>query len=179
MANEGCSEHISNYVPDPRETFLLENKYTVCTICHEAKLRPVPREKGDRKPGEGEFGSPTLLPCGHVFCFDCLANWLDSGNLNCPKCRLSLTRELCEHPLLPYNLTADDVFGAPKTIPKGGTIHGQCPPCRKLTDQRVAYELYQALCKDLMEAPEDQKEAKRQHMDDVVRSLVGDQPQVW
>ncbi|KAK0620355.1 hypothetical protein B0T14DRAFT_430572 [Immersiella caudata] len=175
---DGCSEHISNYAPDPKETFLQEKKYIVCPICQDVKLKPFPRRGETGDPVVGEYENPALLPCGHLFCIDCIAIWLNT-NLQCPKCRLSLKHELCKHPVLPYILTADDIFGAPGTIPKGGKIQDQCPPCRKLTDRRTAYSLYQELRKDLVEAPEGQKEAKRRHMDSVMRSFVGDQHPGW
>lgn len=46
----------------------------ICPICHD----------GYRKP--------TLLPCKHIFCEDCLAMWLDRER-TCPMCRSTVAED--------------------------------------------------------------------------------------
>lgn len=127
----------SCYVPDPRYTFLFLTNHDVhCAICKDTKLT-LPSGEGcinDRN------SNPCLLPCGHVFGEDCLQSWLAVHN-TCPICRFSLTHELCSHPILPFQLTKEDILFAPRTIPDGGVIGTQCSDCTRQTSQKVVSEL--------------------------------------
>lgn len=41
-----------------------------------------------------ELGNnPVLTQCGHLFCWDCLSEWLDRGALDCPVCKSSVEHE--------------------------------------------------------------------------------------
>lgn len=41
----------------------------ICSVCREV------------------FENPVRTPCGHVFCRQCVSEWLSFGNDNCPECR--------------------------------------------------------------------------------------------
>ncbi|KAK8806881.1 hypothetical protein WA588_005680, partial [Blastocystis sp. NMH] len=36
---------------------------------------------------------PVLTPCGHLFCWSCLDNWLEMNHDDCPVCRGKVTKE--------------------------------------------------------------------------------------
>ena len=48
------------------------DKNFICSVCREV------------------FENAVRTPCGHVFCMDCVGEWLDFGNSNCPDCRKPL-----------------------------------------------------------------------------------------
>jgi hypothetical protein len=137
MANTATEQSDSCYVPDPRYTFLfLSNHNLHCTICTATKLTLPSGSKSTRI----QDSNPALLPCGHVFGEECLQSWLETRN-TCPICRLSLSHELCSHPVNAFRLTMEDILFAPRTIPEGGFIGVQCADCTRQTSQRVTAEL--------------------------------------
>jgi ribosomal protein S27E len=137
MANTATEQSDSCYVPDPRYTVLfLSNHNLHCTICKTTKLTLPSGPKSSRI----QDSHPALLPCGHVFGEECLQSWLATQN-TCPICRLSLSHELCSHPVNAFRLTMEDILFAPRTIPEGGFIGVQCADCTRQTSQRVTAEL--------------------------------------
>lgn len=48
-----------------------------CGICQEPYCR------------DDETKNPVVLPCGHIFCDDCMVKWFHPENManTCPKCR--------------------------------------------------------------------------------------------
>ena len=47
----------------------------ICSVCREV------------------FENPVRTTCGHVFCRQCVSEWLSFGNDNCPECRKALKEE--------------------------------------------------------------------------------------
>lgn len=63
------------------------------------------------KVSSDEHAEPyTILPCGHVFGFNCASKWLTSDNsCSCPCCRKNMYHRLCQHGvnLTPYKPARD------------------------------------------------------------------------
>ena len=139
-------------MPNPRLTCLFgKPDGVVCAICKSTTLKlPALMEEGE-SPVHRESADdslPCLLPCGHVFGYDCIAEWL-RRSLSCPVCRFDLQYKLCPHSVWVYPLDASTIFGAPRTIPQGGKVADQCRPCRLATRRRVARTLCEALRPDV------------------------------
>lgn len=39
------------------------------------------------------FNDPTILPCEHTFCRQCIMTYLESGATSCPECRQHFTKQ--------------------------------------------------------------------------------------
>jgi len=76
-----------------------------CTICSRTwQWSAEPRADGENKDTPP---APALLPCGHVYCYDCLAQWANAqaqsrirdglpaneGSASCPECRVVTPRD--------------------------------------------------------------------------------------
>src|SRR4051812_35796708 len=49
------------------------NSELICIICH------------------APFNDPLCTPCDHTFCRQCITEWINKGNIQCPICRRQLT----------------------------------------------------------------------------------------
>ncbi|KAI5861914.1 hypothetical protein GGS23DRAFT_611061 [Durotheca rogersii] len=119
------------YFPTPKVTFLLDRPAKLtCGICLTTRLRVARR--ADAKNG----AVPAILPCGHVACRGCLARHLESSP-TCPFCRRDMTHSRCGHVVAPVPLAHDTIHTLPPTVPDGGVVGADCPPCRAASLARV------------------------------------------
>ncbi|CBK23270.2 uncharacterized protein [Blastocystis hominis] len=64
---------------------------------------------------------PVVTPCGHLFCWSCLVNWLDLAHDDCPVCKGHVTRDNVT-PIYGANDTNKELHGE-KNIPKRPSAH--------------------------------------------------------
>ncbi|KAI1436721.1 hypothetical protein GGR50DRAFT_186536 [Xylaria sp. CBS 124048] len=109
-----------------------------CSICQDRTLFPSCATASDDSfhPARSEWMA--VLPCGHFFGADCLANWLQHHNhqgttMTCPLCRFEM-RYTCGHAILPhqYNPSLCRTDQMPLTLPEGGTVPWNCRDCYAL-----------------------------------------------
>ncbi|KAK4204181.1 hypothetical protein QBC40DRAFT_312383 [Triangularia verruculosa] len=128
---------MSNYIPDPKYTFLFHpHRHThthTCTICLTTPLSFLPSPLTSSPTNDS---TPTLLPCGHIFGQSCLRTWLLS-NTTCPVCRSPTLHETCKHPIRLRPIHTDTIWLIPRTVPDGGKIAEFCRPCLQKGRQDV------------------------------------------
>jgi hypothetical protein len=123
QASQG--EAASNYIPCPYKALLMEpEKQLVCTICQTTELK----FDGDDCTGDAV---PALLPCGHVFGWECLQVWLRDHN-NCPSCRLEFKHKWCKHKIPPAKLTKSNIFQLPLTMVLDENVLYACRICTQV-----------------------------------------------
>lgn len=77
-----------------------------------------------------------MLPCGHVFGFECVATWLMqiSSPSNCPTCRKSTLHNICCHSVPIFEIRGGKGFNPhrhlPRTLASGEELTGLCPECQ-------------------------------------------------
>jgi hypothetical protein len=54
-----------------------------------------------------DFDKPVLLPCRHVFCFDCIVSW-SSMSSRCPNCRSNIEARRAPARWMQIDLEAQD-----------------------------------------------------------------------
>ncbi|KAK8793397.1 hypothetical protein WA158_004756 [Blastocystis sp. Blastoise] len=78
-----------------------------CNICYENAHKPV------------------LTPCGHIFCWPCLYEWLNYGHQTCPVCKGAISKES----LIPiYGKGSDHKDPRDEAIPERPEGHRAPPP---------------------------------------------------
>ncbi|KAI1168209.1 hypothetical protein F5B18DRAFT_646743 [Nemania serpens] len=151
-----------SFVPSPMITFLIdEADDLVCQICHEISLKLAVT---------AEHYSPdmtSILPCGHIFCHNCISVWL-MGHDSCPFCRVVMTHPGCKHQVQPRSLAHDTIHTLPDTLAKGGVIGDICFRCADRDRRDVSLQRWTDLAKRFKAA---RREAEELGTDEAVENM--------
>ncbi|KAK3369122.1 hypothetical protein B0T24DRAFT_532423 [Lasiosphaeria ovina] len=123
----------SNFAPKPLMTFMVYKPEMQCEICWATGLElPEDPGLGGESDPEVDNATPELLPCGHVFCHECITRWYEGKNYFCPSCKAELVYG-CDrgHSIPPIPLAKSTIGGIPKTLPEGGEIPARCTDCEE------------------------------------------------
>lgn len=126
-----------------------------CVICRNYKLE-MPRHASKHAPGDEGADVAlepfTVAPCGHIFGFHCLANWvmweLGKGETpRCPVCRDGLAYKQCGHLIRvqPYNVHVSRQKQLPWTVHEGGRVPPFCEDCEMEMFDEQLQELNQTI----------------------------------
>jgi hypothetical protein len=142
------ADETKNYIPDPRESLLIHRESLYCSICF-GRLELVGPTLRFSNP---DFELPALLPCGHVIGAKCLEEWMKMNTI-CPCCLYKLVHKTCHHTVKPWVLTEASILYTPRTIPRGGKVKEECKRCRKDTNGRVTFKIYEQALASCSSAP--------------------------
>lgn len=86
--------------------------------------RDVPESQGEGTKSNSRFEcrvclelatGPVVTPCGHLFCWTCLATWMSKGHNDCPVCKSGVK----DDNITPIYTSGDDPADHPKNRPRG------------------------------------------------------------
>lgn len=153
-----------SFFPTPKVTFLIdEPRGLKCQICltttlemaesaAEAEAEAEAHASTDAgADAEGKTSAPAILPCGHVACGPCMAQWL-AAHRSCPFCRQEMRHAGCGHAVAPRPVAHDTVHALPRTTAEGGSVGHRCPDCRVGDLRADALRRWQGLADDLRRA---------------------------
>ncbi|KAI1078294.1 hypothetical protein F5B20DRAFT_582520 [Whalleya microplaca] len=125
-----------------------------CTICSDRMLEMPPHVSPIGCSADKDFVEKTaVLPCGHIFGFDCLRLWCEhkeeaGAMLSCPHCRYPLEYWGCEHPIpiQPYDVSLERHLQLPPTIPEiGDFVSAFCEACDRAYIEERAQSMAEAI----------------------------------
>ncbi|KAI0103172.1 hypothetical protein GGR51DRAFT_573357 [Nemania sp. FL0031] len=92
------------------------------------------------QPDNDDNETFAVLPCGHVFGYRCISQWLHrSQSPTCPTCRRSLQHLICGHKIRPRQILGTE-FNIHRdlevVIEDGEDLPGRCASCQAELDRR-------------------------------------------
>lgn len=150
------------FVPSPKIMFLIDRPDNlVCQVCQVVNLKMAIT---------AEIASPytpSLFPCGHIFCYACTDQWL-SQNDSCPICRMSMTYASCNHQVEPRLIAQDTIHTVPETLPNGGKIGRKCFKCCEREQRHVSLDRWASHAVKFKEA---RRDAERLGTDEAIEKM--------
>ncbi|KAI0972785.1 hypothetical protein F4678DRAFT_460347 [Xylaria arbuscula] len=124
-----------------------------CGICR--------RELAITKSADEDHEVFTMLPCGHVFGFECLSIWF-STHATCPTCREKWQHSRCGHILKPEKIQGGKDFNirSLSKVIKASELPGACGNCHSYlaenghVDNFIDFDLFNEIMRNRQEAME-------------------------